>query len=178
MTGAVFIEGERVTLRTRERGDAEFRRDHVNDPRLRTVLGTEAPQNLTYEEAAFEQTSTDDDALRLIVCADGERAGHISLWITDRTVGEAEVGLWLTPEQQGKGYGTDATRSLISHGFEQLNLHRITAEGVLETNDGSIRILDSLGFAREGEHTDGAFADGEYLDTYDYAVLDTDWTGN
>lgn len=174
MSGAVFIRGERVTLRTRERDDCEFRRDHVNSPELRDVLGTKTPQNLAYEETAFERT-TDDDALRLIVCADEERVGHISLWITDRVVGEAEVGLWLVPEEQGNGFGTDATHSLVSHGFDQLNLHRITAEDVLETNDASIRMLDRLGFVKEGRHRDGAFVDGEYTDTYDYAVLATDW---
>jgi ribosomal-protein-alanine N-acetyltransferase len=176
MPGAVFIEGERVTLRTRERDDIAFRRNYVNNPRLRLVLGTKTPQNLAYEETAFEQTSTDDDALKLTICVDGERVGHISLWITDRTVGEAEIGLWLVSQEQGNGHGTDATRSLISHGFDQLNLHRITAEGVLETNDASIRMLDRLGFTEEGTHRDGAFINGEYLDTYDYAVLDADWT--
>src|SRR5699024_2853373 len=104
MPGAVFIEGEQVELRTREREDAAFRRDHVNHPDLRPVLGTKLPQNLVYEETAIEQTSAEEDELRLIICTDSDPIGHITLWITDRIVGEAEVGLWLIPDAQQNSY--------------------------------------------------------------------------
>ena len=52
-----FIEGDLVELRTREPEDAEFRRDYVNHPDLRTVIGTRYPHNAVYERAAIEETS-------------------------------------------------------------------------------------------------------------------------
>ena len=175
MPGAVFIEGERVELRTREREDAVFRRDHVNRPDLRPILGTKLPQNLVYEETAIEQTSTEENELRLIICTDDEPIGHITLWTTDRIVGEAEVGLWLIPDAQQNNYGTDALKLLTTYGFEQLNLHRITAEDVIESNNASQKMLSRLGFAKEGCHREAAFINGEYLDTYDYAILESEW---
>lgn len=177
MPGAVFLADDRVELRTREREDAAFRRDHVNDPGMRTALGTNRPRNLAYEEAAIETTAGEEDAIRLIICEDGEPVGHVVLWIRDWVVGTGEIGIWVIPAAQGRGVGRAATSLLVTHGFDALGLHRITAEDVLVTNDASNALFESLGFTQEACRRDAAYVGGEYVDTVDYAVLAVEWTG-
>ncbi len=178
MPGAVFLADDHVELRTREREDANFRRDHVNDPALRHMLGTKRPQNLVYEEAAIESTSDDRDAIRLIICEDGVAVGHVVLWIHDWIVGSAEIGIWVIPNAQGRGIGRATVSLVVSYGIEQLNLHRITAESIHATNEASIGLFESMGFSREAHRRDAAFVDGEFVDVFDYAVLAPDWRAN
>lgn len=50
---------------------------------------------------------------------------------------------------EGKGYMTEAVREVIRFAFEELKLHRIMAN-YMPRNDRSARLLERLGFEREG----------------------------
>ena len=48
-----------------------------------------------------------------------------------------------------QGYGTEATRLMLKHAFETLNLNRIFLH-VYETNPRAIRAYEKVGFVKEG----------------------------
>ena len=60
-----------------------------------------------------------------------------------------ELGYWISPEHRGKGYASEAARTMCRVGFEILGLHRIEA-GALSRNRASIRVLEKAGLRHEG----------------------------
>ena len=175
MPGTVFLEGEKVNLRTVEEEDVEFLRDGVNHPDVRVHMGNRRPQNLENEEEFFEEQICDEETLNLLITKDSERVGIISL-IPEGDDAEkmAEIGIWLHPEHHGNGYGTEAAQLITEYGFNQLNYHRIYARAHAD-NEPSCRVWEKLGFEKEGEFRDHTFTQGEYKDVVYYGVLEGEW---
>jgi [ribosomal protein S5]-alanine N-acetyltransferase len=81
-----------------------------------------------------------------------------------------EIGYWLLPHAQGKGYAAEAVKAICSYAFTQLDVHRI--EAVVEGgNDTSIRLLEKLGFACEGTHRECELKNNSYIDLIYYALF-------
>jgi [ribosomal protein S5]-alanine N-acetyltransferase len=74
----------------------------------------------------------------------------------------AEIGYDLARGVWGRGYAYEGMAAIVRFGFEEMGLHRIETETILD-NTRSIRLLERLGFQREGvrrEYSleeDGAF---------------------
>ena len=92
--------------------------------------------------AARPQVYADRDAPALI--------GGVTLTNVRRGVTQAAtLGYWLGAPYTGRGFMSDALSALIPFAFDVLRLHRIEA-AVMPRNTPSVRLLDRLGFAREG----------------------------
>jgi RimJ/RimL family protein N-acetyltransferase len=174
MSGAVYLASDDVTLRTIEEGDLPFLRDTINDPAVRRYLGSRGPYNLAQEEAFFENVVSADDDLNLLVCAGGEPAGTIGLHPLNPVEGSSEIGIFLSEEYWGRGLGTEASHLVTDYAFRERAHHRVTAR-VIEGNAASRALWETLGFRQEATMRDAAFRDGEYVDTYLYAVLREEW---
>jgi ribosomal-protein-alanine N-acetyltransferase len=61
----------------------------------------------------------------------------------------ANLGWAITPEQQKKGYATEAAQALLDFGFHKLNLSVIYAT-CDSRNAASYRVMEKLGMARVG----------------------------
>jgi len=61
----------------------------------------------------------------------------------------AELGYWIGVPYWGKGYATEAARSVVNYGFSTLELHRIFASHV-PANPASGRVLTKIGMRHEG----------------------------
>ncbi|WP_160132810.1 GNAT family N-acetyltransferase [Halococcus salsus] len=173
MPGSVFLDGEDVTLRTIEEEDLDFLQRHINDPAVRTPIGATTPVNATDEREWFESMSEGDD-VSLLVCADGDTVGTISLMDINADHGFGELGYWIAPDAWGEGYATAATRLLVGHAFDQRRLHKVSAK-VFDYNTGSQRVLEKVGFTGEGVDREEAFVDGEYVDVHRYGLLEDEW---
>jgi|AntDeeMetagen134_2_1112570.scaffolds.fasta_scaffold00976_4 RimJ/RimL family protein N-acetyltransferase len=177
MPGAVFLRGDRVTLRTVEREDLDFVHAEKNKPAVHRSLVWPYPENRdALEEFLFEGDADAD--VKLLIAVDGEDddpelVGSIGLDVDERPA-TGEVGLWIAPEYWGEGYGTEASRVLVDYAFDERNLHRVTA-AAMETNEGSKRIWEKLGFEHEGVDRESEFMDGEYRDMHRYGVLESEW---
>lgn len=102
--------------------------------------------------------------------------GSVVLFDEDDVSGTATLAYWLAPEYWGHGYATDAVGALLDHGFGDRRLHKVRAE-VIESNDGSRRVLERLGFEREGTLRGEKFVDGEHVDVFRYGLLADEWGG-
>jgi ribosomal-protein-alanine N-acetyltransferase len=77
----------------------------------------------------------------------------------------AEAGYDLARSHWGQRIASEALRAVIRFGFEQMNLNYIYA-GTIADNHESVRLLERLGFYREGTRRqfswedDGTFHDG------------------
>lgn len=61
----------------------------------------------------------------------------------------AELGYWLSRSHWGQGIMSEAARTVVSYGFDRLNLPYITS-GYFEENPASGRVLEKLGFVEIG----------------------------
>ena len=71
----------------------------------------------------------------------------------------------------GRGYATEAVAAVINEAFANGDIHRIGAQ-VLTDNQPSIKLLEKLGFHREGIEKSSVKILGEWRDCYRYALLD------
>jgi [ribosomal protein S5]-alanine N-acetyltransferase len=74
----------------------------------------------------------------------------------------------------GKGYATEAVRAMLQWAYGALALNRVEAE--LDTrNAASARVLEKLGFQREGLRREDCVVSGEVSDSWIYGLLKRDW---
>jgi ribosomal-protein-alanine N-acetyltransferase len=88
------------------------------------------------------------------------------------------LGYQLARSSEGRGLMTEALRATNAFVFEELRLHRIMANYRPE-NVRSARLLERLGFAREGLARDYLFIDGAWRDhvltALTHPALDASW---
>ncbi len=102
--------------------------------------------------------------------------GQITLSSITRGVFQAGyLGYGLDHRHTGKGYMTEALRATIDYFFDEMNLHRIMAN-TMPSNERSRRVLDRLGFEREGLAKDYLLLAGEWEDHDLMALTNPGWT--
>jgi RimJ/RimL family protein N-acetyltransferase len=106
--------------------------------------------------------------------ATGAPAGDIGLYYQEPTTGQAMIGYSMLPAWRGRGYATRAARLLARWAFDQPGLARLIA-GTKPDNVGSQRVLEGVGFRREG-YLRGRLPlpDGGRLDDVAYGLLPSD----
>jgi RimJ/RimL family protein N-acetyltransferase len=87
---------------------------------------------------------------------------------------QGTIGWLLGSAYQGKGYATEAARALLSFGFNEMILHRISARTGLD-NTRSWRLMERLGMRREAHFRQSHVVKGEWRDEVIYAILAVEW---
>ena len=88
------------------------------------------------------------------------------------------LGYQLARSHEGRGLMAEALRATNAWAFEHLRVHRIMANYRPE-NERSARVLEKLGFVREGLARDYLFIDGAWRDhvltSLTHPTFDPDW---
>ena len=71
---------------------------------------------------------------------------------------------------RGKGFGTDAVKTLCRFGFMEMGLHKITVK-VFAFNTAAIRCYEKCGFVREGLLRKEYFREGKFHDVIVMGLL-------
>ncbi len=100
----------------------------------------------------------------------GDPIGVTSLHRIDWIRRSAGVGYWIRRSRWGRGLATEGVGALIDRGFRVYHLHRLEAHVALE-NHASQRVVEKLGFEREGVAREVEFVNGRYLDHIQYSLL-------
>ncbi len=87
---------------------------------------------------------------------------------------KAEVGYWIGQDFWKKGYGTEAVTMIVEYAFNKLNLHKLEAL-TFTFNEASVKILEKLGFVREGLFRDHVFHKEDFADDLFYGLLKRDY---
>jgi RimJ/RimL family protein N-acetyltransferase len=114
-----------------------------------------------------------DHAVRLCIFdTDANRhIGNVQLSEIDHVNRSGQFGIFIAEvDYQSQGIGTFATRHMVSHGFRDLNLHRIWLS-VLKDNSRAIRTYERIGFRHEGLMREALFKNGQYCDVVQMSLL-------
>jgi ribosomal-protein-alanine N-acetyltransferase len=107
----------------------------------------------------------------LAIEVEGEAVGGVSLRVgQDIERVSAEIGYWIGEPYWGRGIMTDAVRLVTDYAFGALSLERVFAVPFV-ANVASCRVLERVGYVREGLMRRSAIKDGEILDQYLYAKV-------
>ncbi len=103
----------------------------------------------------------------------GPLIGNVGIRRKAENEWEADMGYELDPNYWGLGYATEAARAIVTFGFHELNLHRISAECRAE-NTASVHVLEKLGMRREGHLRENEYFQERWWDTLVYGLLEQD----
>ncbi|MGH8054423.1 MAG: GNAT family N-acetyltransferase [Stenotrophomonas sp.] len=100
--------------------------------------------------------------------------GTSAVFALDQNQGRAEIGYSLHPDWQGRGLASEALRLILGYLFDTLQLRRVEADAD-PRNEASCRLLEKLGFVREGLLRERWHVNGEICDTAFYGLLRKDF---
>lgn len=138
---------------------------HLSRGQLRAELAAQQSSNL--EEGRGEK-------FQWIVLCDERPVGWITLVVTNWDHGLAEIGYALTTAYQRRGITPQALHLLLADLFMNTTLERIEARCAIE-NEGSRKVLEAVGFEREGTLRSYFQLDDRRVDNYLYAILRRDF---
>lgn len=179
-----MIYGKRVRLRAVEKEDLPHYVTWLNDPEVRKGLSAYLPFSQAAEEKWYEELQKKPPyeqsmAIEIQPEEGGEWifVGGCGLFDFDWRVRQAEVGIHIGEKKYwNQGFGTRVMRLLLKHGFETLNLNRVSLR-VLGNNPRAISAYEKTGFVREGTLRESHFHEGEYVNIHLMSVLRSEWKG-
>lgn len=108
---------------------------------------------------------------------DGTVIGDVALQDIDRANRKCSIGMGIAKiEHRSRGYGQQAVRLMLKHGFCFLGMERITAN-TLEMNIGAQKSLEKCGFVLEGRERKAVYLNGRKYDRLNYAILKEEYRG-
>lgn len=148
----------------------------INDERIGYFNGARFPVSQAEQLAWFDASAKDLSKRKLMIqTADGEQVGLVTLFNLDHRHGHAELGVYVAPDHQRRGYAVEALRMLIRFAFEEMNLHKVYCT-ILDSNTGSVHLFERLGFRAEGVRREHAFTGGRHHDVLLYSLLRSEWS--
>lgn len=182
MSLGVALPTLRLTLR--DLRDSDFERVHAYASDSQVVRYLDWGPNSVDDTRSFLALARDAREasprtayhLALALRTDDQVIGGGRIEIRDAASGSGDLGYVLDRAHWGHGYATEAGQALLAFGFERLGLHRIWARCDVR-NGASARVLEKLGMRREGHLRHDVRRNGEWHDSYLYAILEPDWRG-
>ena len=175
------IETERLLLRELTSDDVEWYMSHFSTPEIVNGSGYPGPEDIEAAKEEFEMYILgpwkEDTGLRwgIALKDDDSLVGSCGFYKWEKDPHrKAEMGYDLAPAYWGRGIMREALQAIIQYGFDEMNLNRITVL-VISYNDRSLRLVDRLGFVKEGVMRESAYFDGRFIDDVLLSLLKRDW---
>lgn len=173
------LDTPRLFLRELADEDADALFSFYSDPDTMRYWNTPPMEHAHEARLLIErarQSAAEDTAYRwaLVPRAGGSIVGMCGLSSLSLPHRRAEIGYMLGRPHWGQGYMREALDAVLTHAFDTLGLHRIEAE-LDPRNGASERLLERLGFVREGLLRDRWRVEGEVSDSLYMALLRPAW---
>lgn len=118
-----------------------------------------------------------EDIIHVAICLKetDELIGFLHIAMIEPPHRRCRIGLVIGEKHLwGRGYGAEALRRAVDYCFEELSMNRIGAE-VYATNPRSVRMLERVGFKREGVLRESVLKGDGFVDEYAYGLLRREW---
>jgi RimJ/RimL family protein N-acetyltransferase len=174
------LRTHRLLLRDFVQSDFDEVHAYASDP-LVTRFTSFGPNTLADTRAFLERSILASVALprrsytfALVEQASGRLIGSCAMEQCDLTGRHYAFGYCLNRQWWALGFGTEAARALVQFGFEHLRAHRLWAH-VFLGNVASEKILEGLGFRREGLALQSLFLRDVWHDILTFGQLQAEW---
>ncbi|MEV6104201.1 GNAT family protein [Streptomyces sp. NPDC051940] len=106
--------------------------------------------------------------------SDGAFVGWCGLVAWNPDYRSASLGYVLDDAMWGHGYATEAAHAVLRWAFDTLDLNRVQAETDTR-NLASARVLEKVGFLREGTLREDCVVNGEVSDSWVFGLIRREW---
>lgn len=164
-----------ITVRMLESDDLATVLSWRNDPRIRSYMFNSNVITTSEHVAWFKSSALNSNRCLLLVLKEDIPFGFAQFHISNPNA-VADWGFYVDPNGP-KGQGRDLCRSVLSFGFNELNLNRVTGQ-VLSGNIRSIELHKRMGFSREGELRAHHFTKSGYQNVHLFGLLASEWNND
>jgi RimJ/RimL family protein N-acetyltransferase len=173
-----YFRGEKISLRAFDRKDIELAASWNNNEEITSYMLSRFPVSIYEQEKWYEKTMNDKTKKKLIIVNNTSKSsiGMVSLFNIDLKNLSAEVGVYLTPSAQGKGYAKEAIQLISRFAFNEMNMHKLYAS-VIEFNKASVKTFESAGFSFEYTKKEAVYTNGRFFDVVYLCLFKRDFRG-
>ena len=173
----ITIETERLILRSYKESDLPDYYSLLSDRKNMYYLDDiimetleDAKQSLL--EAIKLMENGNARRFAIILKGDSKVIGGVGYDVTAKTpLGRiGHMGWFIAPEYQNKGYMSEAVKKVIEFAFTKDDCIRITT-GCHKDNEASRKVMEKVGFKKEGERIKAVYHDGVMKDRLEYAIV-------
>ena len=141
---------ERLILRPWNESDAECLYEYAKDDRVGPIAGWPVHTSVENSCEIIKSVLSAPETYAVCLKDDNRTIGSIGLMIgkqsnLDLTDTEGTIGYWIGVPFWGQGLIPEATREIIRHAFEDLNLKTLWC-GYFDGNEKSKRVQEKCGF--------------------------------
>ncbi|HMV19534.1 MAG TPA: spermidine N1-acetyltransferase [Zoogloea sp.] len=166
---------EHLKLRPLEREDLRFVHELDNNESVMHYWFEEPYEAFVELCDLYDKHIHDQSERRFIVENEHrQRVGLVELVEINHIHRRAEFQIIISPDHQGQGYASIATRLAMDYAFTVLNLYKLFLV-VDVANTRAVAVYKKLGFREEGTLRHEFFVDGVYRDAYRMAAFQPEY---
>lgn len=172
-----ILKGEKVYLKPLEEQDIDKRTEWINDEEIQATLNYDYPAAYSkgkywYQKAVMDQSRRD---FSVFTASDDKHIGFCGLINIEDRIRKAELYAVIGEKDYWKGgYGTETYGILMRFGFLELGLEKIYGYQLVH-NMGAHRVVEKLGWKRDGLLRKDLFSHGKLVDRYVVSILREEW---
>jgi RimJ/RimL family protein N-acetyltransferase len=173
LTAPPSLIGDKVYLRPMTADDVANTHHWflMSEPQLQSCR----PHSVVSAAAASEafkkiEPSSDKERFMIVRRTDSVPVGRIQYFDFNWLNRSTELGILVDPDERGKGYGREGACLMCRYLFRTRGLNKVYAQ-TASFNEAAIKLLESMGFKKDGTLRQHYFADREFHDGLVYSLL-------
>jgi len=177
----MLLNSKRLLIRNFKDSDLESFLAYRNNAEVAQFQGWEVPYSREQALRFFDQIKGMESPkaghwlqLAVELKQTGEMIGDLGLRVVEQDARQAVIGFTIAPAHWRNGYATEAITCLLEFLFDDLDLHRVSADCDVE-NTSSWRTLEKAGFRREAHFVESFPMGGKYGSEFYYGMLQREW---
>ena len=141
------LQTQRLIIRPWSVDDAEELYKYAKDPQVGPIAGWPVHTSVENSREIIQTTLSDKEIYAIVLKESGLPIGSIGLYHGGlaKEPDELELGYWIGVPYWGQGLVTEASREMLRHAFEDLELNKVWC-AYYEGNTKSKRVQEKLGF--------------------------------
>ena len=169
-----MLEGENVNLRVMEREDLPLFAEWFNNPEFLGEYSSPLQMSKAEMEKMLENNPFEMKGF-IIEKKDGTKIGQIGHFnMLSPYAKMLEIGYAVVPGERRKGYCTEAAQLMVDYLFLSKDIARIQATTHVR-NEVSQKVLQKVGFRREGTLRKAIQVRGENTDLVMFSIIREEW---
>ena len=160
------LESERLKFRAIKRSDIDDIYEYSKNPKTSEYL-LWSPHSSVYATQEFidiilsKYKSGEYNDWAIVLKNSNKMIGTCGFTRIDEENKVVEIGYVLNPDFWGKGYATEAVKTILDFAFNELNVNRIEARFIFG-NDASLSVMKKVGMTFEGYQRDAIVSKGKF----------------